>query len=46
MIFTSKPFKLDLPNLIFPPCDRIISDAIDKPSPTLDLASARPLSIL
>jgi hypothetical protein len=31
---------------MLPPCERIISDAIDKPRPTLDLESALLLSIL
>ena len=45
-ILTSRPFNLDFSNLIFPPCDRIMSDAIESPRPTLDFVSALPLSIL
>ena len=36
----------DLANFIFPPCDLIMSEAMDNPRPTLDFVSARPLSIL
>ena len=46
MILTSRPFNLDFSNFIFPPCDRIISEAIERPRPTLDFVSALPLSIL
>ena len=45
-ILTLKPFIEDFSSLIFPPCDLIISDAIDNPKPTLDFESALPLSIL
>ena len=43
---TLSPFDGDASSIIFPPCDLIISDAIDRPSPTLDLESPRLLSIL
>ena len=36
----------EVSKLIFPPCDLIISEAIDSPRPTLDLASPLLLSIL
>ena len=45
-ILALRPFILDFSNRIFPPCDFTISEAIDKPSPTLDLESFLPLSIL
>ena len=43
---TLSPFCGDLSNVISPPCDLIISDAMDNPSPTLDLDSLLLLSIL
>ena len=46
IILTLKPFKGDCSNRISPPCDFIVSDAIDKPRPTLDFESLLPLSIL
>ena len=45
-ILTLRPFKGDFSNKIFPPCDFIISDVIDKPRPTLDFESPLPLSSL
>ena len=45
-ILTLSPPKEDFSNFILPPCERIISEAIDSPRPTLDFVSALPLSIL
>ena len=42
-----RSFKIeDFSNFTFPPWERIISEAIDRPKPTLDFVSALPLSIL
>ena len=45
-ILTLRPFIGDFSNKILPPWDLTISEAIDKPSPTLDLESPLLLSIL
>ena len=41
---TLNPLRGDFSNIIFPPCDFIISDVIDNPRPTLDFES--PLLLL
>ena len=46
VILTRNPLSLDFSNLIFPPWDCIISDAMDMPNPTLDFVSLLLLSIL
>ena len=45
-ILTLRPFKGDFSNKMFPPCDLIMSDAIDNPRPTLDFESPLLLSTL
>ena len=43
---TLNPLSGDFSNAIFPPCDLMISEVIDKPRPTLDLESPLLLSSL